>query len=190
MNIKNISILKSVPIIAVLLLSSAFIACNSDPTYSQLQDQEEVVIKNFIKNFDIKVVEEKPEMDNWPEKTYYKTPSGLYIHIVKTGDKNDTLRNNLTVAYRFKEHELDDDLTIRVQNWEARDFHNPSSMIYGTNMAINTYGAGLHEALGIMKNLGSEAYAIVPSNLNVEAYSLGRDRLIPVMYHLKITAIK
>ncbi len=174
----------------ILSLAFLFMSCNKGKTFTQLQIEEEVVIKNFIKDFNYKVVSEKPDVDNWPHNTFYKTSSGLHIYIINKGDETDTIRTNLTVGYRFKEHELDKDTTLRLKNWEPRDFNNPSKMIYGTNDAISNYGAGLHEALGIMKNYGSEAYAIVPSNLNLTSYSMGRDRLIPVMYHLKITLIK
>lgn len=177
-------------VILIAIISISFFACNKYKTYSQLQDEEQVVIKDFIKNLNFEVVNEKPENDNWPKNTFYKTKSGLYVYIVTKGDKTDTLRNNITVGYRFKEHELDKDTTLRLKNWEVRDFTNPSSLTYGTNEAVANYGVGLHETLGIMKNKNSEAYAIVPSNLNTDSYSMGRDRLIPVLYHLKITVIK
>ncbi len=174
--------------IAILLLTPA---CNKYKTFSQLQDEEEVEIQNYIKENKLNIVTTQPTADNWDNNTYYKSSSGLYYHLIDKGEtEGDSVRTNLVVGFRFIEYDLDKEKTIRLKNWEPKDYAEPSSMLYGSTNSISTFGAGLNEAIGLLKYKNAEAYVLVPSNLNTTNYSSGRDKLIPVLYHLRITVIR
>ncbi len=167
-----------------------FSACNKDKTFSQLQDEEQVVIQNYIQKNNIQVVTEKPKSGEWGENVYYKSISGLYFHLIDEGVKTDSVRDNVKVGYRYVEYDLDDNKSVRLRNWEPRDRQEPVIFIYGSSEATNSLGVGIHEAIGLMKYKSSEAMIIVPAGLNTSAYSESREKLYPVSYHLKITVIK
>mgnify|MGYP001160616551 CR=1 FL=1 len=163
-----------------------FAACDNTKSYSELQDEEIVTIENYIKKNNIQVVTTKPADNAWGTNVYYKTASGLYIHIVNTGDKTDSLVVNSTVGYRVIEYLLDEKKTIQFKNWEVRDYNNPILFTYGSSTAISSIGTGMHEAIGFMKYKNSEAKVIVPSGLNISTYN---QKVIPVGSDIKITVI-
>lgn len=177
-------------ILLTLMIVVFSTACNKGKTYSQLQDEEQVVIENYIKSNNIQVVTTLPESGEWGENVYYKSPSGLYFHMINEGVKTDSIRSNTQVGFRYIERNIDEKNSIRRQNWEPRDFKEPITFIYGSASVSLYMGVGLQEAIGLMKYKYSEAIAIVPSGLNTSEYSKDRYKLYPVIYRLKITSIK
>ncbi len=169
-----------------LFILAAMVACDDTKSYSELQDEELVTIENFIKQNNIQVVTTKPADNGWGTNVYYKTASGLYIHMVSTGEKTDSLSVNSTVGYRVIEYLLDDNKTVQFKNWEVRDYINPIRFTYGSSTAITSIGTGMHEAIGIMKYKNSEARVIIPSGLNTGSYN---QNVIPVGCDLKVTVI-
>lgn len=177
-------------VLLTLLMVVFGTACNKDKTYSQLQDEEQAVIQNYIKNNNIQVVTELPESGQWGKNVYYKSPSGLYFHLIQDSLKTDSVRLNSRVGFRYIEQYLDDTNLVRQKNWEARDYTEPYTFIYGNTLSSSYLGIGLQEAIGLMKYKNSEAIAIVPAGLNTSAYSEDRNKLYTVIYKLKITTIK
>ncbi len=165
-------------------------ACDNRKSYSELQDEEQAVIQDYIQKNNYQVVNNEPKANEYGTNVFYKTPSGIYFHLINEGEMTDSVRNNITVGYRFIEYNLDAQNTVRLKNWEVRDFNDPVSFIYGTSNATTSLGLGLHEAIGLMKYKNSEAKVIVPAFLNTSSYSENIDKLTPVIYHLKITVIK
>lgn len=176
-------------VLFTLLIVVFSTSCNKYKTYSQLQDEEQVVIENYIKSNNIQVVTTLPKSGEWGENVYYKSPSGLYFHLINEGVKTDSVRNNTQVGFRYIEKDINADNTIRRQNWEPRDSKEPITFIYGSSTASLMLGVGLQEAIGLMKYKHSEAMAIVPAGLNTSSYSDNRYQLYPVTYRLKITSI-
>lgn len=180
---------KTTYILIILAFLLTFSACNKGERYSDLQKKEENIIKEYIDRNNIQVVEEIPE--TWGANTYYKTPSGLYFHLVAEGDKNVTIKKSaLSTVYLWTiEHELDEQKTVLSRKWEPADTFdgNPTKFRYGNPYYATMYGTGLYEAIGLMKNKNSVAKIIVPSFLNTDKYS---DILKAVGYELKIAVIE
>ena len=169
-----------------IFLLTLFVACNNSKSYSELQDDEIITIQNYIKENNIQVVTSKPKDNEWSTNVYYKTPAGAYFHLVNAGDKTDSLTVNSTVGYRFIEYNLDEAKSIRVKNWEPRDYTNPMIFTYGSSASITSIGAATYEAIGLMKYKHSEAKIIVPAALNTSNFN---QLVTPVSYDLKITVI-
>lgn len=179
--------MNKISIFFLLLSSALFFSCSNNITYSDLQNKETQTINEFIKRNNIQLVTTFPAENEWKSNLYYKSSTGLYFHLDSVGDKTDTIRANAIVGYRFIEYALDSVQTIRLKNWEPRDFPNPTTINYGTTAALSAIGTGVYQALGLMKNLNSQAEIIVPSSLNTSTYS---NTVTPVKYLLKITVIK
>ena len=177
---------KILSILFPLFLLTVFAACDDTKSYSELQDEEIITIQNYIQQNNIQVVTTKPADNGWGTNVYYKTSSGLYFHLVAPGDKTDSLKVNSTIGYRFIEYNLDTNKSIRIKNWEPRDYVNPWIFTYGSSTAITNFGAGIYEAIGLMKYKFSEATIIVPAALNTSTYN---QYVTPVSYDLKITVI-
>lgn len=185
---------KTTYILSILAIILAFSACKDETRYpnerySDLQKKEEKTIKEYIARNNIQIVEEIPE--TWGTNTYYKTPSGLYFHLVEKGDENVSLStSNKSIVYIWTiEHELDEQKTILSKKWEPADTFDgqPTKIRYGDSYYNTVYGSGLYEAIGLMKNKNSIAKIIVPSFLNTDKYG---DISKAVGYELKITVIE
>ena len=74
----------------MLLVSIAFVAtgCNNN-TYSNLRNQEDKLIANYISRNGLHILREEPEDDYvWDEKDYYKVVGydNFYYHLISRGD--------------------------------------------------------------------------------------------------------
>lgn len=173
-------------ILAALLMLSA---CNDTKTYSELQKEETKNIEAYILRNNIEVVKTMPE--TWGPNTYYQTPSGLYFHLSEVGEKDVSISTTTvsTVYIWTIEHELDEQKTILSKKWEPADTFDgrPTKIRYGDSYYATALGAGLYEAIGLMKNRNSVAKIIVPSFLNTSTYS---DVLKAVGFEIKIAVIE
>lgn len=172
----------------IILSLIIFSSCKSEDSFSTLQDKEDQIIRNYIQNNGIKVVNNMPELDQWDTSTYYLSSTGIYYHLVSQGDTTQqqmALRSK--VSYRYIEHNLKAGTTISY--WEPGILPTPFSIIYDpTSISSGNIATGILEALGYMKYQGTVAKVIVPSSQNTSAYS--NYDVIPVVYDLKITNIQ
>lgn len=158
-------------------------ACSKTKTYSQLQDEEQATIQNFVNKQGINVVYTLPEAKKWVGNTYYKSSSGLYFQLTNPGNINttDTVKLRSKVSYRYMMYTLTGDTVVR--NLSTVDFANPDIFTYGD------YSSGfyaLHEAIKYMKYLDSKARIIIPHNLNSSSYM---QSVTPMGYDIIITGI-
>lgn len=175
---KKISIL----LFSVLLLLT-YMGCSDNKTYSELQNEEEIAIKEYIIKEKIHVIDTLPDPYKWGPNDYYKSTSGLYFHMVNPGDTSVSLVYNGKVAVRYKFFKLTDPDNIIFSNWNTVDYPNPEILTYGY---IGSSGSkGIQEALIYMAFHDSEAKIILPSNLNSSS-STYSSNVIPVGYDLKI----
>lgn len=167
-----------------------FISCSEKKTYSQLQDEEQALIKDFLKRQNITVVTTMPKIGEWKENVYYKSSSGLYFHLIKPTSPSDTLnmsdyqkvKNNYEISYRSLEYTLTEK-SDTINKWSTVYFEYPDVFVYGNYSSGST---GLQEAATYMRFLNSEAKIIVPHNLNEIDYL---QVVEPRGYDIKITGI-
>lgn len=174
-------------ITSLLLLTIGFVACSDDENtkpYGQLQDEEQALIKDFIKRNNITVVTTMPKSDAWGENEYYKSSSGLYFHLVKAGDtqNNDTVKTKYKISYRSKIYTLSVPGDT-ISNWSTVDYAYPDVFMYGD---YTSTGTGLQEAAKYMRFVNSHAKIIIPHSLNVSSYL---QNVTPIGCEIKITAI-
>jgi len=173
---KRISYLISLTLLTSLIISS----CSDTTTYAELLKTEKVVIADFIKRNNIKVLKDLPDSNEvWGEKDYWLTPSGLYFHLVSAGTDTVTIVIANTVVPRYKQYSL----TIpsdTISNWSTVDFPYPTTFVYGDQTQSCV---AFHEAASLMKHNESEAKLIVPSKIGFEENML---TVTPLGYDLRI----
>ena len=154
---KKISFFLFLGFITMIFISS----CSNTLTYAQQLDNEQALIKTYIKRNNINVLDVFPT-DKWGPNDYVKTSSGLYFHLVDSGDvvnKSYILEPKNTVIPRFKQYELTEN-SDTINNWNTVDYaYSPYEFVY-QNMAQSC--KGFQEAVGYMKRNNSQAKIIVP----------------------------
>lgn len=166
----------------VFIISICSTSCSNTKTYAQQLDDEQALIKAYIKRNNINVLTSLPANKNWRENDYYKSGSGLYFHLVDSGKlatPGDTLKSKYTVVPRYKQYALALN-SDTISYWNTIDFAFPSDFIYEdyTQSCL-----GFQEAVKYMKRIDSEAKLIVPSSLG---FSTDKNSVTPYGYTLKI----
>lgn len=166
----------------VALLASAFFgSCSSGTSYADQLDDEKALIKSYISREGINVMSSFPSDKKWGEKDFVKTSSGLYFHMLDSGEVNNiVLDTNDIVVPRYYECTLNNPCDTTIRNWTTQDYPYPATFVFGRSTGSC---AAFREAVSYMKYLNSEALIIVPSKIGF--YSTSSD-VIPYLYHLKI----
>ncbi|MFV0471760.1 MAG: DUF4827 family protein [Paludibacteraceae bacterium] len=167
--------------IALMTLTVLFSACSNKKTYSELQDEEQALITNYLKKNNIKVVTILPDSDKWTPDVYYKSTSGLYFHLVSLGDTAQSIKSKSKILYRYAEYTLKGDTVVNT--------YNPQEYRYPHRLTFEDYTTGttgLQEAVSLMKFQDSEAKIIIPHNLNSSSYL---QSVTPMAYDVKIKIV-
>lgn len=175
--------------LSLILLVFSFIvsSCNNEETYADQLKAEKELIADFISRNNITVVETEPTTVPYPENVYFKTSTGLYIHISNAGDKVDSLKV-----------EVNDKIVMRYIKYTLNTTPDTSSYL---NTVDNTFPttfnfydlsqtnicSGWHEAVSYMKYNDAEAKVIVYSKLGT---SDDQSAVIPYGYDIRIKVRK
>ena len=193
--------------IAILLLvgMAMMMAGCAGNTYSNLRQQEDRLIANYISRNNLRILTEEPDANYvWGEKDYYKVSGydNLYFHLISRGDStrvdsisptvNDTvdlsiIRNDVIIA-RYKKFALTEDADT-LSYWTTLDQAYPYEFIYAVTSGTSSgytqicESVGWHVAVGLMKYPESSCEIIVPSKLG---FSDDETSVTPYVYILKI----
>lgn len=175
-------------IILAFATSVIFSSCN-DTSYAKELKQEKLLIAEYIKRNNIKVLSEFPKDKKWSENDqefYVLTKSGLYFHLVDSGDvaSNDTVEANNTVIPRYKEYNLYENADTLTSNWSTIDYPHPDSFKFGD---LTQSCQAFHEAVSYMKKNNSRAKIIVKSKIGFSKYWTPAT---PLAYDIKIKFLK
>jgi hypothetical protein len=97
---------------AAALLGWVLVACDDTKTYAEQLAEEKVSIQHFLKDRGYIITNTYPDTIPFPENVFYKTKSGLYIHVLDTGRQvNTSLPDNQVILVRFLEVNMDGDTT-------------------------------------------------------------------------------
>jgi hypothetical protein len=166
------------------LLAGTFTACDDSATYAEQLSDEKDAIKEFIKDNKFTVGDTIPTVTPWPKGYYYKTESGLYVHVIDTGTQViDTIPNNTVISVRFYELDMDGEETY--SNMYGSD--DAYEILYNNVNSTASYGDCLawHEGLDYVGDYG-HIQMIVPASLGMSYYTTS-SALTAVFYDLRYT---
>lgn len=169
-------------IILAFCTSIAFSSC-TDTTYAFELKQEKLLIAEYIKRDSINVLSSFPKDKKWGEKDYVLTASGLYFHLVDSGDIaiGDTIKAGDIVVPRYIEYTLKEASDTLTSNWSTLDFPYPKyTFSYGD---LTQSCEAFHEAAKYMVRNNSRARLIVKSKIGFQTYW---SPATPLAYDLKI----
>lgn len=152
------------------MLAGTFYSCDDTKTYAEELADENASIKSFMNLRHYTVTNEIPTTVPWPDNVFYKTESGMYIHVLSTGTGVvDTIPYNRPICVRFQEYYMND--STGYSNMNGSD--SPYEILYNNVNSSATYGDCLawHEALDYVGYDGGHAYIIAPSKVGWSAYS-------------------
>jgi hypothetical protein len=164
------------------LLAGTFAACSDSATYAEELSDEKDAINGFIKDNNFTVGDTIPTVVPWPTGYYYKTESGLYVHVVDTGYQViDTIPTNTVICVRFTELDMDGEETYT--NMSSSD--DAYEILYNNVSSSTSYGDCLawHEGLDYVGD-GGFIQMIVPASVGMSYYS---DDVTAVYYDLRYT---
>lgn len=155
-------------------------SCTSTNTYAYQVEQEEKLIKSFIKRNQINVLplSKLPADSAWGEKDYVEIDQNLYFHLSKPGT-GASIKSGDVLASRYIRYSLGmpadtTDYTNTDQTPNAPEF-----TFGNTSEACEAW----HVAVQYMKNSGAEAKIIVPSKLG---FSADKVSVTPYGYDLRV----
>jgi hypothetical protein len=170
----------------VFIISLVTSSCgNNTKTFAQSLDEEQALINAYIKRNNINVLSSFPK-GKWGDNDYVKTSSGLYFHLVDSGNtaiKGDTIKLTNTVVPRFKQYALALN-SDTIFNWTTIDYAYSPDFSYGTTTESCK---AFHEAVSYMKRNDSQAKLIVPSSLG---FSAEQNSVTPYGYTFKIKFLR
>ncbi|MBQ7631946.1 MAG: DUF4827 family protein [Paludibacteraceae bacterium] len=166
------------------------ISCGNN-TYSNLRDQEDKLIANYISRNNLNILKELPANDVWGANDYYKVPGydHLYFHLISRGDSiavegTDTtdlriVANDLIVT-RYKKYQLYENADT-LSYWTTLDQGFPYEFNYLNTSSCEA--VSWHEAVRLMKYPESQCQLIVMSKWGFDA---DQTSVTPYGYILKI----
>ncbi|MDP4276113.1 MAG: DUF4827 family protein [Bacteroidota bacterium] len=179
--------MKRFPLLLVLVavLTNVLISCDNTKTYAEQLADEKASIQAFIKDRGYKITTTYPDTIPFPDNVFYKTSTGLYIHVIDTGAQIiDTIPTNTVVTVRFNEVSMDGDTTYTNMYGTG----DPYELFYGNVQTSVTYGdcKAWHEPLKYVGD-GGHVFIIAPSKLGMSMYSSSSSTLTPCFYELRYT---
>lgn len=172
---KQLSILSLIAFIATCFATS----CSDTVTYAEQLAAEKKLIKQYIKDHNINVLSKSPTV--WGENDYVLTSTGLYYHLVDSGDTSYKVDTGDIVVPRYIEFSLADPTDITTSNLSVADYPFPAT--YSYKMSTTVLCAAFRQAIDSMKYSGARAYLIIPSKIGF--YSTADD-VVPYGYDLNI----
>lgn len=167
----------------IVAVSAAFTSCDDTPTYAELLSDEKDSIKSFMDKNGYTVTTKYPDSIPFPDKVFYQTESGLYVHVIDTGlCVEDSIPKNTVFTVRFLEVNMSGDTTYSNMFGTG----DPYEILYNNVQSSTTYGdcKAWHEALDYVGD-GGHVWLIVPSKLGMSMYASSSTALTPCFYELR-----
>lgn len=171
-------------IVIMMLAGMALVAagCSSN-TYSNLRNQEDKLIANYISRNKLTILKEEPAADHiWAENEYYKVTGydNLYYHPISRGDTTYEVVTNDMIVMRYKKFELTENADT-ASYWTTLEQAYPMEFHYGN--LTECEAVAWHVAIKLMKYTDSQCEIIVPSKLG---FVDDQTTVTPYVYILKI----
>ncbi len=167
-------------IIPFIIFAFILGACENENNYSQLIEQEQELIDDYLAREGYEVLSSFPADSVFESNQIYRFPNeGIYIQIVDKG-VGDTLRLGDHFIMRYRQSTLDEYPMVE-DYWTTSDRPYPYIMTFGD---LTNSCEGWQTAFEVMKRSDSHAKVIVPSKL-------GRDiqEVVPYFYEIKLKVL-
>jgi hypothetical protein len=177
------------------LLITLVASCSTTKSLAELRKEESEAIANYISQNGIQVspIDSAPKLDEQglinyyakilvPNKTYYHTTSGLYLHVDSAGGTGiagaaDTTKTGDIIVARYYEIDMSGDTTTFAMYPSEQT--NPYIFQYNKGEAC----AAFNEVVRSLRN-GGIADFIVPSAIGFSATA--QQTITPYRYHMQI----
>ncbi|MBP5170836.1 MAG: DUF4827 family protein [Bacteroidales bacterium] len=180
----------------ILLLAAVLTgltACSKYKTYAQQLEEMEDSIDAFMLAHDYVEVPTMPASVPWTDsqgrRQFYKTSSGLYLHVADTGYSAGHVKKGQVVYVRYTEMSVKGD-SITYSNMKGAS--SPVEICYGTvntGMSNNYYWGDCqawHEPLQYVGDYG-HVMVIAPTDLGMPVYNQSQAELLAHYYELRYT---
>ena len=180
----------------ILLLAAVLTgltACSKYKTYAQQLEEMEDSIDAFMLAHDYVEVPTMPASVPWTDsqgrRQFYKTSSGLYLHVADTGYSAGHVKKGQVVYVRYTEMSVKGD-SITYSNMKGAS--PPVEICYGTvntGMSNNYYWGDCqawHEPLQYVGDYG-HVMVIAPTDLGMPVYNQSQAELLAHYYELRYT---
>ncbi len=166
----------------IIFISTILSSCTDSTTYADELSAEKLLIADYIKRQNIKVVSTLPTVYPWPDNVYFLSKTGLYFRLTNKGDfgaNKDSVENNDLVIPRYIKYTLGvkSDTTFNMTTLDE-----PFTSNFNFN-DLTQACQGWHEAVSYMKWNNSEAKIIVKSKLD---FGVDARPATPYCYDMKI----
>lgn len=165
---------------SLLIMTLLWVGCDNKKTYSEMLDDENRAIHNFLK--DKKISYELPENNVFTDSTvYYLLAKGVYMRVIHQ-ETEVMAKSGAYVYVRYKRTNLLTNTTVDM-NW-----NDPLTYLYFVYKKPSLMGMGEGIELPLeYVGKGSEVVLIVPSKVGG---STDAASVIPVLYRMKYTQIE
>ena len=142
-------------LIGFMLASSA---CNRQKSPQELLKEENKAIDRFINKNGFKILSEYPKDRIFQEKEFYRDATGLYIHVIDSGN-GTRVKVNQTVLCRYYGQ-----VSFKKDTLQYSSDYQPDEFIYGRGTFSNATCTAWEYALQYVGD-ESEVSLIIPSKL-------------------------
>lgn len=186
---KTLRIIMSAAVALLLCLTS----CSKYKTYAQQLEEMEESIDAFMLAHDYVMTSALPTSVPWTDdkgrRLFYKTTSGLYLHVVDTGYSAGHTRKGQVVYVRYTEMSVKGD-SVTYSNMKG--VSEPVQISYGTvntGLSSSYYWGDCqawHEPLQYVGDYG-HVMIIAPTDLGMPVYNQSQSELLAHYYELRYT---
>jgi hypothetical protein len=176
------------------------ISCNDDyPTFAELKSAEKKDINRIIAEKGIKVIKEYPANGVFGENEFVELNSGVYLHVIDSGNGNRAKFTTTTVLVRFdvEYHDMASDSIEKVSFFE--NHFSPFEFKYGYAYSVRSahqsgdaytyfFSTALESVLSYVGD-SSEVKLLVPGYSEINNYEGGsiyqtasQTKYIPIYY--------
>ncbi len=141
-------------------------------------------IQDYIATNHIQVVDTIPTVVPWPTGVYYKTESGLYVHVEDTGSVvNKNIPKNTVILIRYDETDMEGEDGFSNMNGSS----DPVEIMYNNVSTESQYHdcSAWHEGLDFVGD-GGHLKMIVPADIGWPIYTTPIS-LTAMFYELRYT---
>ena len=142
-------------LIGFMIASSA---CNKQKSPQQLLKEENKAIDRFIHKNGFKILSEYPKDRVFAEKEFYRDATGLYIHVVDSGNGTRAKINQTILGRYYNLVKFKNDTTLHAT------IYQPDEFIYGRGTFANFACTAWEYALQYVGD-ESDVSLIIPSKL-------------------------